>query len=177
MSTSATNRVELDQVTTAAALDLARTRRSVAALGSAIHAVRFTASPALTRAVQAQQNLHDVVEDEFGLLTSAQASDRMGSRAVARRNAAGSARADGRLLALRRGNRLLYPGFQFDAHGARPVIGRLRRIAQEHDWEEASVIEWMVASTTYLDGRRPVDVLDDEDLLLATAENSFGVSW
>lgn len=161
----------------AVAGDLERTRRNVAALGGAIHAAHLTASPPLARAVQAQQNLYGRIEAEFGLLTSREAADRMGSRAVARRNAATAARSEGRLFALRRGRYLLYPGFQFDSAGVRPVIAALLTAAREHGWEEASLIEWMVSPTTYLSGRRPVDVIEDPDRLLGVAEESFGVSW
>ncbi|MEE2055949.1 hypothetical protein [Rhodococcus artemisiae] len=162
----------------AVASDLAQTRRNVAALGTAIRAAHLTAaSPALARAVQAQQNLYDRIDAEFGLLTSAQAADRMSSRAVARRNAATAARREGRLLALRRGKYLLYPAFQFGSAGILPLIAALRDIGDQHGWDEASLIEWMMAPTTYLGGDRPVDIIDDADQLLAVATEAFGVSW
>ncbi|WP_182347758.1 hypothetical protein [Tomitella gaofuii] len=167
-----------DDPVVATAADLAQTRRNVAALGSAIHSAHLTAaSPALARAVQAQQNLYDALDAEFGLLTSAQVADRLGSLASVRRNAAAAARAAGRLLALRRGNRLLYPGFQFTAAGIRPVIAELRSLGERHGWHEAGLIEWLLGPTTKLDGARPVDVVDDASRLLAAAEASFGVSW
>lgn len=175
MSVEASVRDELAGIVAA---DLEQARRNVAALGTAIRAAHLTgASPALARAVQAQQNLHDRLDDEFGLLTSAQAADHMSSRAVARRNAASAARGEGRLLALRRGKYLLYPAFQFDAAGVRPVIASLRKIGAEHGWDESSLIEWLVGPTTYLGGQRPVDVIDDPDRLLAVAAESFGISW
>ncbi|MGN5240281.1 MULTISPECIES: hypothetical protein [unclassified Rhodococcus (in: high G+C Gram-positive bacteria)] len=162
----------------AVASDLAQTRRNVTALGTAIHAAQLTAaSPALARAVQAQQNLYDRIDTEFGLLTSAQAADRMSSRAVARRNAATAARSEGRLLALRRGKYLLYPAFQFEATGIRPVIAALRDIGDQHGWDETSLIEWMMTPTTYLSGSRPVDIIDDAEQILTVAAESFGVSW
>ncbi|MFD6895045.1 hypothetical protein ACFWB0_10925 [Rhodococcus sp. NPDC060086] len=167
-----------EDVAMAVASDLAQTRRNVTALGTAIRAAQLTAaSPALARAVQAQQNLYDRIDAEFGLLTSAQAADRMSSRAVARRNAATAARSEGRLLALRRGKYLLYPAFQFAAVGILPVIAALRDIGDQHGWDEASLIEWMMAPTTYLGGDRPVDIINDADQLLAVATEAFGVSW
>lgn len=166
-----------DRAVASVVTDLDQTRRNVAALGSAIHAAQVTASPPLARAVQAQQNLYDRIEAEFGLLTSAEAADRMGSRAVARRNAASAARNDGRLVALRRGRYLLYPGFQFSSDGIRPVIGELWSLAREHGWSEVSLIEWLVAPTTYLSDRRPADLLDEPDRLLAVAREALGISW
>ena len=168
---------EAEGVVAAVATDLENVRRNVIALGNAIHSAQVSASPALARAVQAQQNVYDRIDAEFGLLTSAQVADRMGSRAMARRNAATAARADGRLLAIRRGRYLLYPGFQFDAEGVRPVIADLRAVAVGHGWDEASLIEWMVSPTTYLHGQRPVDVLDDPEGLLDVAQKALGVSW
>lgn len=168
----------MDDAVGTAAADLARTRRNVAALGSAIRSAHLTtASPALARAVQAQQNLYDAIGAEFGLYTSAQVADLLGSHAAARRNAATAARAAGRLLALRRGNRLVYPGFQFTASGIRPVIAELRALGAEHGWDEAGLIEWLMGPTTYLGGKRPADVLDDPERLVAVAADAFGVSW
>lgn len=166
-----------DRAVASVVTDLDQTRRNVAALGSAIHAAQVTASPPLARAVQAQQNLYDEIDAEFGLLTSAEVADRMGSRAVARRNAATAARSDGRLVALRRGRYLLYPAFQLSSDGVRPVIGELWAVAREHGWGEVSLIEWLVAPTTYLSGRRPVDFLEEPDWLLAIARESLGISW
>jgi|SRR5690625_518280 len=157
--------------------DLEQTRRNVAALGSAIHAATLTASPSLARAVQAQQNMYDSMAAEFGLLTSAEAADRMGSRAVARRNAAAAARRAGKLVAVRRGRYLMYPGFQFDSAGIRIVIAELVAIASEHDWDEISLITWLIAPTTYLDGQRPVDIIDEPDRLVVLAREAFGISW
>lgn len=168
---------EAGEITKTVAFDLAQTRRNVAALGSAIHAAHLTASPALARAVQAQQNLYDDIEGEFGLLTSVEVADRIGSRATARRNAATAARNDGRLVALRRGRYVLYPGFQFDSGGIRPVIADLKALADDRGWSETSLIEWMVSPTTYLGGQRPVDTIDHPDKLLAAAQESFSVSW
>lgn len=167
----------ITSVASAVAGDLEQTRRNVAALGDAIHAAHLTASPPLARAVQAQQNLYSRIEVEFGLFTSREAADRMGSRAAVRRNAATAARGAGRLLALRRGRYLLYPGFQFNSAGVRPVIAALLTVARECGWDETSLIEWLVSATTYLGGQRPVDVIEDPDRLLEVARESFGVSW
>lgn len=154
-----------------------RTARSVAALGSAIHAAHLPTSPALTRAVQAEQNLYDVIDREFGLLTSAEASARMGSRASALRNAATAARRDGELLALRRGRYLLFPGFQFDATGTRPVIAALIALGRKHGRTETGLVQWLCSPTTYLGGQRPVDVLDQSERVLTVTDDAFGVQW
>lgn len=155
----------------------ARTLRSVEALGRAVHAAHVSASPSLARAVQAQQNLYDEIAAEFGLLTSAEAGERMGSRARAARNAATAARRDGKLLALRRGGYWLFPGFQFDEYGARPVIAQLLAVARDHERTEAGLVQWLCSPTTYLGGARPVDVIDEPAKLIGVAEEAFGVQW
>lgn len=152
-------------------------RRNVAALGDAIRALDVRLPPGVVVAAANVQNLFDDIEREFGLFTSTQAGARMGSRSTATRNAATSAHSDGRLLAIRRGRYLLFPGFQFDRNGIRPVIAELKSVARRHDWDDVAVIEWVMAPTTYLSGRRPVDVMDDPSLLLHTAEAAFGVTW
>ncbi|RCK70443.1 hypothetical protein DT076_07320 [Desertihabitans brevis] len=157
--------------------EVVRTRRTVAALGAAIEAAHVRASPALARAVQAEEGLYQRIADEFGLLTSAEAGRRLGSRSKAARNLALSARRDGQLLALRRGRYDLFPGFQFDDHGARPVVAALIALGEEHERSEAGLVQWLMAPTTYLDGLRPVDVIDDPDRLLSVAREAFGVQW
>jgi hypothetical protein len=154
-----------------------RTMRNVQALGAAIHVAHAPLSPALARSVQAEQNLYDDIEREFGLLTSAEAGRRMGSRSSALRNAATAARREGRLLAVRRGSYWLFPGFQFDAEGLRPVVAELIALARDRGRGEAGLVQWLCSPTTYLGGARPVDVLDDPDRLLEVADQAFGIQW
>lgn len=159
------------------AREVVKTRRIVGALGEAIRAAHSTASPALAAATQARENLYDEIEAEFGLLTSAQAGEAMGSRSTAKRNLASAAYRDGRLLALRRGNYMLYPAFQFSESGLRPVIADLIALGRQHQRTSAGIIQWLMAPTTYLAGRRPVDVIDAPEQLLAAAGDAFGVQW
>lgn len=53
----------------------------------------------------------------------------------------------------------MYPGFQFDSEGIRTVIAELVAIASEHGWDETSLISWLTAPTTYLNGQRPFDAV------------------
>lgn len=152
-------------------------RRSVAALGDALQALNIDLSPSMVKAVAQQVRRREALAAEFGLLTSAEAGERMGSRAVAKRNAAAAARSEGRLVALKHGRYFLYPGFQFDEQGIRPVIAELKAVADEYGWDEASLIAWIMSPTTYLGGKRPVDVLDDRDLVVKTARDDMGVVW
>jgi len=152
-------------------------RLTADALGAAIHAAHTHASPALAAATQARENLYDRIEAEFGMLTSAQAGEAMGSRSKATRNLALNAQRQGVLLGVRRGRYTLYPGFQFDAQGVRKVIADLIAVGNRYGRTEAGLIQWLMSPTTYLGGKRPVDIIDEPDQLLAAAESSFGVEW
>lgn len=166
-----------ERISAEIAEDTARIRSTVASLGEAIHAAHAPASPALAASVQAQQNLYDQIAVEFGLLTSSEAGRRMGSRSTTSRNLALASRKEGRLLGLTRGRYTLFPGFQFHDTGLRPVIADLVRLGQRHGRTETGLIEWLMAPTTYLGGKRPVDIIDAPTRILEVADSAFGVEW
>lgn len=156
-----------------------RVRESAAAVGAALSSVAVYADPAITRAVQAEHNLYARIEAEFGMLTSSQAGKRMGSRSSAPRNHATTAHRNKALVAVRRGNYLAYPGFQFGPDGQPlAVIAALREIAETNGWSEAGLVQWLCGPTTYFDGDRPVDHLaDDPERVAAVAADDFAISW
>ena len=156
-----------------------RISASAKALGEAIDAVQVYTEPAVARAVQAERNLYDRIDAEFGLLTSAEAGRRLGSRSTAPRNLAVATRRGGALLAITRGHQALYPGFQFGPDGRPlPVIRSLRELAADVGWLESSVVQWLCAPTTYFDGRRPVELLATEpDRVLDVARRDWTIEW
>lgn len=160
----------------------AATRRiwqSAQAVGAALSSVTVYTEPAIARAVQAEHNLYDRIDAEFGMLTSTEAGKRLGSRSTAPRNLAAAAHRAKTLIGVRRGNHLAYPGFQFGPDG-KPlaVIAALRKTAEANDWSETGVVQWLCAPTTYLDGDRPVDHLaTDPERVAAVAADDFGISW
>jgi hypothetical protein len=166
---------------TVAELDAAnrRLRESAHAVGVALSSVTVYTEPAVARAVQAELNLYARIEAEFGMLTSTEAGKRMGSRSSAPRNLATTARRNKTLVAVRQGNYLAYPGFQFGPDGKPlPVIARLLAVADDSGWSEAGLVQWLCAPTTYLDCDRPVDHLaTDPDRVLAVAGEALSVSW
>ncbi len=156
-----------------------RLRESAHAVGVALSSVAVYTEPAVARAVQAELNLYARIEAEFGMLTSTEAGKRMGSRSSAPRNLATTARRNKTLVAVRQGNYLSYPGFQFGPDG-KPlaVIARLLQVADDSGWSEAGLVQWLCSPTTYLDGDRPVDHLTtDPDHLVAVAAEALNVSW
>jgi hypothetical protein len=156
-----------------------RVRESAQAVGAALASVAVYAEPAIARAVQAEHNLYARIEAEFGMLTSTEAGKRMGSRSSAPRNLAATAHRNGQLVAVRRGNHLAYPGFQFGPDGQPlAVIGRLRENAEANEWSEAGLVQWLCSPTTYLNGDRPVDHLtEDPDRVVTVASEALAVSW
>lgn len=156
-----------------------RVRESAAAVRAALSSVAVYTEPAIARAVQAELNLYARIEAQFGMLTSTEAGKRMGSRSRAPRNLATTARRNGQLVAVRRGNHLVYPGFQFGPDGQPlAVIPRLRKIAEANDWSETGLVQWLCAPTTYFDGDRPVDHLaEDPDRVAAVAAEALADSW
>ena len=156
-----------------------RIRESAQAVGAALSSVAVYTEPAIARAVQAEQNLYTRIAREFGMLTSTEAGTRMGSRSRAPRNLAAAAHRDNTLLAVRQGNSLVYPGFQFGPDGQPlEVIARLRETAEANEWSEAGLVQWLCAPTTYFDGDRPVDHLTtDPDRVVDVAADALAVSW
>jgi hypothetical protein len=168
-------------MTTVAELTAAnrRVRESAHAVGAALSSVTVYTEPAVARAVQAEHNLYARIDAEFGTLTSTEAGKRMGSRSSAPRNLATTAHRNKALVAVRRGNYLVYPGFQFGPDGQPlAVIRRLRDVAEANDWSEAGLVQWLCSPTTYFDGDRPVDHLTtDPDRVVAVASEALAVSW
>ncbi|MEB3062652.1 hypothetical protein [[Mycobacterium] zoologicum] len=156
-----------------------RVRESAHAVGVALSSVSVYAEPAITRAVQAEQNLYNGIEAEFGMLTSSEAGRLMGSRSSAPRNHATVAHRNKALVAIRRGSHLVYPGFQFGPDGQPlAVIARLREVAAANDWSEAGLVQWLCAPTTYFDGDRPVDhLITDPERVTEVAAEDFAISW
>ncbi|MFS3128097.1 hypothetical protein ACLM5J_06805 [Nocardioides sp. Bht2] len=140
---------------------------------------------ALARATLAAERYWRRIEEEFGMLTATQAGSLLGATSAAAGLSLIAGKRRGRhVLGIERRQGVLYPGFQFDhACGAvLPVIADLRCIGEEHGYNEASLIQWLCAPTTYLDDgrgvRRPVDLLaTDPDRVSAVAANDWGVQW
>lgn len=150
----------------------------IAALGPALAEIETPVSPQLARSLAATENAWRMLEAEFGLLSSREVSELVGSSSP-NRSYASDQRSKGKLIAVRRPGGLRYPGYQFDRteHVIRPVMADLIRIAREAGRSEASVALWMVIPTGYLDGDRPVDQLSDPDKVVEAAQQSFNVQW
>ena len=82
----------------------------------------------------------------------------------------------GRILAVQRHGHFLYPGFQFDAAGARviPAVKDVIRMGRYAGWPDEQIAMWFYTPNRRLSGKRPVDVRQDEEQLLGLAEENIG---
>jgi hypothetical protein len=107
---------------------------------------------------------------EFGALTAAQVAELAGSEAKNTSALAGRWRREGRLIAVEHHGTLYYPGFQFDSSGKpRPVVADVLRYLGPPTvtpWQQAL---WFTSANGWLGGRRPVDLLDDQDEAVVAA--------
>lgn len=137
------------------------------------------AVPTPAAVLQARRNAQarSALLDEFGALRSHEVADLAESRASNRAALANRWRAENRLVAVPVRDELLYPGFQFNADGKPkpaigPTIGWLRSDPHITDWQVAL---WFVTPTSWLGGRRPVDLLDERpDAIVDAARREAG---
>lgn len=153
-------------------------RNAEEALARAMVELPVPIDPSTARAAQASENVWRHIASEYGLLSSSEASTLLGAR-NGNRTYASELRRRGELLAARRKNGYVFPGFQFDRRKGtlrswvQPLLGG----AEDADMSHADVIMWMMTPTTYFDGDRPVDHVDNAEVLLDVAERAWNVEW
>lgn len=122
--------------------------------------------PTPAAVLQARRNAEarNALLEEFGALRSQEIADLAESRATNRAAIANRWRTENRVVAVPWRDELLYPGFQFTSEG-RPhpaikgALELLRSDPHTSDWQAAL---WFATPTSWLGGRRPVDVLDND---------------
>ena len=139
--------------------------RSRASLGIPVSKAP-TVPAGYARALQATENVWREIEEEFGLLTSAEVAVAIGSKSQ-NRYLVSELQRKGKLLGIRRLNAYRYPGFQFQSDGTiHPTISKLVSLIREGSWSERSFIIWLCSpSRAFADGGRPVEHLDDPNLV------------
>ena len=165
--------------TLAPALDaVVNAQRSLDALRPALASLPAAVTPELAHGAVATENAWRSMEQEFGLLRTQEASRALGSRAKGRSTLAHDRRESGQLLGIRRGNAVLYPGFQFDQNGnVHKVIPALIQVARQARRSDEDLAQWICLPSGYLDGDRPVDRFQEADAVLAAAQGHFGLEW
>jgi len=116
----------------------------------------------------------DPVRREFGLYTVSELAERLdfgGQENLRARHLTGKAR----VLAVADNGSILYPGFQFDETRTRmvPAVKDVIRLGRLAGWRDEELIQWFCRPNPLLSGKRPVDVLQDEEHLLPAAEKDL----
>lgn len=150
----------------------ARPTEPTAAVFRALESVDGDVSPQLARSVQAHINLVKQIGREFGLLTESEALVMLG----------GENAPDLPDFWVRYRGETLYPAFLFEPSPGReapmrvrPLLKKLKEIADEYDWNCQSVVLWMTSPTTYFaDEGRPVDHLHEPAKVVAAFEDAAG---
>jgi len=130
--------------------------------------------PSAPAVLQARRNAlaREALFQEFGAFTSAEVAGLAGSKASNKAALANRWKQEGRIFSVTHHGATYYPGFQFDAEGRPlPVIAEvIRKLgAKSSEWELAL---WFTFRTGWLDGRRPVDLLESEPEEVAAAAES-----
>ncbi|MGG5172413.1 hypothetical protein ACQR35_09590 [Pseudarthrobacter sp. J1738] len=132
-------------------------------------------SPPMARSLQAAESIWRTIEQEFGLLTSRDVAELLGSRKPSG-SIASTLRNDGSIAGIMRGNSYRFPGFQFDTdHGSVvPVMRDLIAVARENERSDEDLVYWMTSPSSFFHEQdRPVDHLHDKERLLAAARDQF----
>lgn len=112
---------------------------------------------------------------EFGVLTSSEVSHLGGGSDRNPYARAQRWRREGRVFALDLRGKQKYPAFQFDLTRGepRPAIGEVLKRTQSilDGWQTAM---WFIAPNSWLDERRPVDLLDSEPRAIVDAAEHLG---
>jgi hypothetical protein len=151
----------------------------VHALGAAMATAPVAVSPQTARRLQAAENIWRSIDGEFGMLTSIEVAELLGSRKP-NRSIASTLRSDGSIVGIMRGNSYRFPGFQFDTDKAAvvPVMPKLIALARENGRSDEDLVFWLTSpSSLFHEQDRPVDHLHEEERVLAAAKDQFEGSW
>ena len=110
---------------------------------------------------------------EFGALTAREIADLAGSGAVNRAQYAHALTRAGKVFSVVHRRQVLYPGFQFSSSNGAPIpaIAILLPVLRSRFQGEWEIALWFATPNSWLGGRRPLDVLrDDEDGVIKAAQ-------
>lgn len=151
----------------------------VHALGAAMATTPVPVSPQTARSLQAAENIWRSIAREFGMPTSVEVAELLGSRKPNRSMASGL-RNEGSIVGIMRGNSYRFPGFQFDADKAAVVTAmpKLIALARENERSDEDLVFWLTSPSSFFHEQdRPVDHLHEEDRVLGAARDQFEGTW
>lgn len=119
--------------------------------------------PSPVAVLQARRNAaaRDQLLREFGGLSSGEVAERAGSRARNRAAIANRWKQERRIFSVPHLGAEIFPGFQFDEQG-QPREGIREVVIALSGWSPWELALWFIAANGWLDGRRPVDLLETE---------------
>ncbi|MHB8313395.1 MAG: hypothetical protein ACYDD0_08870 [Candidatus Dormibacteria bacterium] len=148
--------------------ELLATAETAGKLGATLQAGAKLPGPATLVAIHEREAAWRDLETRYGLLRAAELADTAGSGSRNRSEYASALRRAGRLLGVRRGRRMMFPGFQFDEHlRPRRGIEKVLSVFREAGWSAESVALWFTAPNGYLDDEEPAVVLARDPSLVA----------
>lgn len=153
------------------------TTRSIQAARTAAATAADSLSPQLAHAIQATENAWRRMERGYGLLTSAEVAEEMGSIAKNKSEYAASKRKHGELIGIRRRGAILHPGFQFRNGKINPTIPHLIAQSKDLGLPQEELAQWLCSANEAFDGDEPVDHLDDRRAVLDALAADFGAQW
>lgn len=152
--------------------------RAAHALRSNLTTLVANYTPEQVARAQSAESAWRSIDREFGLLSGVEVAQRCGSSSTGRSSYATDVRRSGRLLAVKRLNRYLYPAFQLGPAGPLEVIATLKTAADRLEVGEEATLLWLTAPTTWWgEGSRPVDHLDEPDDVVAAFDSHYGAGW
>jgi len=148
--------------------ELLATAETAGKLAATLQAGAKLPGPATLVAIHEREAAWRDLETRYGLLSAAELADTAGSGSRNRSEYASALRRAGRLLGVRRGRRMMFPGFQFDEHlRPRRGIEKVISVFREAGWSAESVALWFTAPNGYLDDEEPAVVLARDPSLVA----------
>ncbi len=151
----------------------------VHALGAAMATTPVAVSPQMARSLQAAENIWRSIAREFGMPTSIEVAELLGSRKP-NRSIASTLRNESNIVGVMRANSYRFPGFQFDAEKGAvvPVMPKLIALARENGRSDEDLVFWLTSPSSFFHEKdRPVDHLREEDRVLAAARDQFEGTW
>lgn len=134
-------------------------------------------SPQAIAGIAATQEEWAKIRDTYGLLTAHEAAIAAGARGK-HSTMAVDRRRQHRLMATKRGNALMFPGFQFKHGHVLPAVERVAQAAADLGVPEDEALLWFLGPTTqFADEAAPVQHLDNPSAVEDTFINHFGVEW
>jgi RNA polymerase sigma factor (sigma-70 family) len=121
--------------------------------------------PSPSELLQAQRNAVAQAEAllEFGAYTSAEVADLVGSSARNRSAVASRLRREGRLIGVDYRGSTYFPAFQFSGSEPLPIVAEATALLRERGWSDWQQLLWWTTRSDLLDGRRPVDVINEPE--------------